>query len=148
MSQMPGQVMPPIPQPPAGGLPMGGEEMVSEEEKQVLLDLIAQIKSKLGNLNATKFAADDKSEQMRQEILRQVFEKLQLAGVDLSSRESVGAFIMRLQEQNPELAQMFEKSMDVLLGGNAFSAEDSTQAPVADDLIQGQPDPNTLGMIG
>ena len=102
--------------PPTSGVPIGGDQPISPEEKQTLLNLIAQIKSQLGVLQATSFASSGKSELLRKELLKQVFEKLQLAGVELSSRESVAAFIMRLQEQNPELAAMFEKSMDVLIG--------------------------------
>jgi hypothetical protein len=117
----------PMPQP---GVPVGGDQPISEEEKQVLLDLIAKIRDQLGEVQAMGFASGNKSEVLRRDLLKQVFEKLQLAGVDLNSRESVGAFIMRLQEQNPELAQMFEKAMDVLMGSKgSFGGGTDPNAP-------------------
>lgn len=139
------QGMPPMPPTPtdAGmpapvpGVSMGADQPVSEEEKRALLDMIEKIKAQLGDLNATRFASSNKTEALRKDLLRQVFEKLQLAGVDLSSRESVAAFIMRLQEQNPELAQMFEKSMDVLLGtaeSGSFGAPPEMAAPPSGGL--------------
>jgi len=116
---------------PAQGMPVGGDQPVSEEQKQVLLDMISQIRAKLGDLNANKFAAGNKTEVLRRNLLKQVFEKLQLAGVDLSSRESVAAFIMKLQEDSPELAEMFEKSMDLLLGGTEGGSFGVPQDPNA-----------------
>jgi len=137
---------------PVQGMPVGGEQPISEEQKQVLLDMISQIRTKLGDLNATRFAAGNKTEVLRRDLLRQVFEKLQLAGVDLSSRESVAAFIMKLQQESPELASMFEKSMDVLLGGvegGAFGVPQDPNATI--DLgvppqgeIQGIPPQNNM----
>lgn len=98
-------------------MPLGGaEEPVSEEQEQILASAIEQLKQKLGNFNAVQFASGSKTERMRSDLLRQVFEKLQLAGVDLTSRESVSAFIARLRERSPELAQLFEESMNALLG--------------------------------
>lgn len=94
-----------------------GQQMVTEQEKQQLLDIIAKIKSKLADLNAVRFASRDKNEKVRRDILKQVFEKLQLAGVDLSDKRSVADFIARIRANNPELADMFEQSMNVLLGG-------------------------------
>ena len=116
---------------PAQETSVGGDQPVSEEQKQALLDMISQIRAKLGDLNATRFASGNKTEVLRRDLLKQVFEKLQLAGVDLSSRESVAAFIMKLQQESPELAAMFEKSMDLLLGGSEGGAFGVPQDPNA-----------------
>ena len=103
---------------------------VSEEERQALLDMINTIREKLGSFNATKFAGEGKVEKMRSALLQQVFEKLQLAGVDLTNQESVAAFLAKLQQTNPELAANFEKAMEVLLGGSGMpgSPQDSTES--------------------
>lgn len=94
-----------------------GVSSLTAEQKQALLEMISQIRSRLGSFEATRFAVDAKTTGVRQALLRQVFEKLQLAGVDLTSRESVAIFIDRLRQENPELAGMFEQAMDALLGG-------------------------------
>lgn len=109
--------------PVAGGMPpispegvTAGDQSISEEQRQALMEMISKVRGELGSLDAVKFASQNKTEALRNNLLQQVFEKLQMAGVDLSSRESVAAFIMKLQENNPELAAMFEKAMDALLG--------------------------------
>lgn len=118
---MPPQGMPPQGMPPQGmpQQPMGGAQPMTDEQKQELLGLIEQIKAKLGSLKAVRFASSNATEKMRLDLLKKVFKKLQIAGVDLTNRESVANFIMKLKETNPELADNFEKAMDVLLGGES-----------------------------
>lgn len=120
--------MPPMPQ--AAGMPgeMGApsvEAPITPEQRQELLNLIAQIKQKLASFQALKFASKNKTDQFRVELLNQVFEKLQLAGVDLTDQASVAAFMQNLKDNNPELAQMFEEAMEALLGGPDTSGEET-----------------------
>jgi hypothetical protein len=115
-SGVPQEPMVAPPQPSSQPVP-SSVQPITEEQKQALLDMIQQIRDKIGTLDANKLASGNKNELNRRNLLRQVFEKLQMAGVDLSSRESVASFIMKLQQDSPELAAMFEKAMDVLLGG-------------------------------
>lgn len=120
----PTQVLPTDPTAPTDGA------VVSEEQRKVLLDMISSIREKLGSFSAAKFAGDSKVEKMRSALLQQVFEKLQLAGVDLTNQESVSAFLEKLRQTSPELAANFEKAMEVLLGGSGMpgSPQDSTQS--------------------
>lgn len=112
MPQMP--QMPPAP----GGQPTDpNQQPVSEEQKQALLDMIAEIKNKIGSVKAMSFAATNKNELERKALLKEVFDKLQMAGVDLSDRQSVSDFMQNLNKESPELAHMFEQSMEILLGG-------------------------------
>ena len=140
---------PPI-APPAVPSPMGdpsqippqgqpdGSQPVSDQQKQALLDLIGQIREKLSSLGATKFASSNKTESFRRDLLKQVFEKLQMAGVDLTDQQSVATFMAKLQQSNPELAQGFEKAMEVLLGGTEGGQFATPQDPNA------QADPGVL----
>jgi hypothetical protein len=100
----------PTQDPAAGGAP------ISQAQRQELLDLLEKIKGQMKTLEATRFASSNKAEISRKSVLKQVFERLQASGIDLSNRESVAAFIAKLQQLNPELASMFEKNMDALLG--------------------------------
>lgn len=129
------QSVPPVaPQADPSQMPQGaqdGGQPVTAEQRQTLLDFIQQMKAKLGSLSAVRFASGNKTELLRRDLLKQVFEKLQMAGVDLSNKESVAAFIMKLQENNPELATMFEKAMDALLGGQNGGAFGTPQDPNA-----------------
>jgi len=119
-----------------------GGQPISEEQRQALLEMISKVKGEISSLDATKFAAGNKNEALRQDLLKQVFEKLQMAGVDLSSRESVAAFIMKLQENNPELAVMFEKAMDALLGTPEGGSMETPQDPNAMMPQEGMPENN------
>ena len=120
---------PQMPQP--GQQPAPAGMPVSDEQKQELLGMIQKIKDKLAPLSAVRFASNNKTEQFRKDMLKQVFEKLQLAGVDLSNKDSVAEFIASLKENNPELAQMFEESMDVLLGSGEVNSFGEPQDPNA-----------------
>lgn len=104
--------------------PAGGAAFATEEQKQELLNMIEAIRGKLGEFNATSFAGSNALDKTKRDLLRQVFEKLQLAGIDLNDRESVAAFIEKLRAADPELALMFEESMDALLG-----EDEPTQGP-------------------
>lgn len=105
--------VPGMPQTP--GTPV--DQPITPEQRQELLDIISQIKQKIQSFEALKFASKNKTEQFRSDLLNQVFEKLQLAGVDLTDQASVAAFMQNLKDNNPELAQMFESAMESLLGG-------------------------------
>lgn len=134
----PPQGMPPQGMPPQGMPPeMMAEDPnapVSEEEMQALRDIIAEVQSKLKTFKAQSFAVNDQGEQKRVEMLKKVFEELQAAGVDLSSKESVASFITTLEKTNPEIAKSFEKAMDILLGlpeGTPLAGEGSQGDPNA-----------------
>ena len=111
-------IVPPISTEPMGvAQDVSSPAMATPEQRQQLLDLIGVIRQKLGDFNAVQFAGKNKTEQVRRDLLRQVFEILQTAGVDLNDRESVAAFLEKLRSQNPQLAEWLESSMNILLGG-------------------------------
>ena len=132
-----------------GGMPFGmpsgmpeGSQPVTEEQKQVLVDMISEIRSRMDDLKALQFASSNKTDTLRRSLLKQVFEKLQMAGVDLTDRSSVTDFLSNLRQESPELADMFEKSMDVLLGGEGV-------APPIDEggISQGVPPQDNMNNI-
>ena len=123
------------PQEQSQGVP-GAAQPITDEQKQILLGMIQKIKEKLSSSDAIKLSSQNKLELLRSNILKQIFEKLQMAGVDLSSRESVADFIMRLQQNSPELAAMFEQSMNILLGGQVNQSSGIPQDPNA---VMGDP---------
>lgn len=127
---MPGQEVPQMPQQEA----VGGAPEVTQDQRQALLALIQQIREKLGSFNAVSFAAGNKTEEMRRDLLKQIFEKLQMAGIDLTDRESVSSFIASLRESHPELAEMFEEAIGALLGGDEPVAEGPRDPAASMDL--------------
>lgn len=104
-------------QPPVAPVPEGkAVKMATPEQKQQLLDLIEATRGKLGEFNATSFAVDNQIESSRNDALKQVFDALQSAGVDLTDPQSVSDFLMKLRIQNPQMSQMFEEALNQLLG--------------------------------
>jgi hypothetical protein len=109
--------------PPSQG---GGEQLMSPEQRQELLGLIDQIRGSLQDFSARHLATKDNINKDRLEMLRKVFEILELSGADLGSQESVSDFIEKLKAKNPELAQWFEQSMEVLLGQDVEPVQDES----------------------
>ena len=124
MTGMLGGETPPVPASPPGvpvpgqpqGMPQGGEQMATPEQAQQLRELIGQMDGTQRDMDAQQMAGEGKLEKLRSDLLQRIFETLQIAGVDLSSRESVAQFIDKLKERDPKLAMWFEDSMNVLLG--------------------------------
>lgn len=107
-------------------------KMATPEQKQQLLDLIEATRGKLGEFNATSFAVDNQIESGRNDALKQVFEALQSAGVDLTDPQSVSDFLMKLRTQNPQMSQMFEEALNQLLGGEG----ETPQAEMSQEMPQ------------
>jgi hypothetical protein len=117
---------------------MQGGQPVTEEQKQALLDLINKVKSQLSNVAARQKAGSIGVSIDRQQVLKEVFDSLTRAGVDLSSRESVAAFIEKLKQESPELAAMFEQAMNELMGGDAMGTQSAPPAePAVDESLIG-----------
>lgn len=120
---------------PGMGMP-GGSPEASPEQKQQLMDLISQIRAKLAETNANMFAGTNKSEQTRIDALKQLFEMMQSAGVNLQDPVAVQAFIDKMREMNPDVAQMFEDALQGLLneGGSEAPAEEMPESPEMSDV--------------
>jgi hypothetical protein len=111
-------------------MPMGQSvdqgQPISDQQKQELMKMISAVQDKLSKLNANRFAGSGKLDEAKQKLLQEIFQKLQMAGVDLTDQQSVADFIERLRQRSPELAQMFEEVMGILLGQGG---QESAQAP-------------------
>lgn len=136
-----GGSMQPSPESMQTGQPGAGQP-ITEQQKQELMKMIAAVQERLSKLNASRFAGSGKIDEVKQKLLQEVFQKLQMAGVDLTDQQSVAEFIERLRQRSPELAQMFEEAMDLLLGqgGGAVPQDQEMEAanPFAEATDQPQ----------
>lgn len=122
----------------------GGEQTVTPEQVQEMQTLIDNIKQKTEEARVNRTAGENRLESVRSQILKRVFEILQLSGVDLTQRESVSDFLNTLKARNPDLALWFEQSMDVLLGGGETEAS-SMEGPMEGPMEGGEtPDVGAL----
>jgi hypothetical protein len=136
----------------AGVPPVGmGEEMATPEQQQELMDMVEKIKDKVAEAKRVERAGKDNLNNIKSELVKRVFEIMQLSGVDLSKRESVSDFLVRLAEKDPRLAEWFEKSMDLLLGPDGDEAMDTEETPEEMLSEEGMPTlegPSDLSSLG
>lgn len=132
--------------PPEGGMPQGtseaGQAPITDEQRQVLADMVSDLTNKLNDLKSLRFASSNKTDIIRRALLKRVFEKLQAAGVDLNDQTSVSDFLGKLRAESPEMAQMFESAMNALLGGQEPTTDDTMpQQDIMNNINQNEVTP-------
>lgn len=120
---------------PTGQSPaaMPGQEFASPEERQQLIDLIEATKEKMAGLRTAEFTGANSKDAAKLDVLRELFSMMQSSGVDLTSVESVNAFLSKIKQANPNMAQDFEEALESLLGDDSIVSDqmggDSLEAP-------------------
>lgn len=102
-----------------------GEELPQDQMKANLQDLANKIDAKYQDFNSQKFATGNKIELQKREALKEVFNIMGEAGIDLENPEDVRLFLVSLKEKNPELYQIVESSLEEL-----FQEENNTNLPI------------------
>lgn len=119
------------------GLPTGqdpnvmpGQEFVSPEEREQLVQLLEATREKMAGLQTAEFAGANSRDAAKLDVLRELFSMMQSAGVDLTSQESVAQFLEKIKSSNPNMADDFEAALDELLGDETVDNMDmGTQSP-------------------
>lgn len=101
-----------------------GAGLSQEQMRANLQEMAGNIESKYQDFNSQKFAFKNKLELKKREALKEVFDIMETAGIDLNSPEDVKMFLDSLREKNPELSQIIESSLEEL-----FSEDSSEQIP-------------------
>lgn len=101
-----------------------GAGLSQEQMRANLQEMAGNIESKYQDFNSQKFASKNKLELKKREALKEVFDIMETAGIDLNSPEDVKMFLDSLREKNPELSQIIESSLEEL-----FSEDSSEQIP-------------------
>jgi len=79
-----------------------------------LREELEKIKQKMRELKTKKFVSKNRMEKEKQKIVRGVFREMEEAGVDPTSLESIRDFLTRLEKSDPDLMELFEKSIALL----------------------------------
>lgn len=106
-----------------------GAELSQEQMIVNLQDLAGKIETKYQDFNSQKFASNNKLEVKKREALKEVFDIMETAGIDLTNPEEVKGFLDSLKEKNPELYQIVEQSLETLFSENAPNAGGSGEVP-------------------
>lgn len=99
-------------------------ELSQEEMRANLSDMMSKIDSKYQDFNSHKFSADNQLKKISGDYLSQLFDLLEINGVDPSNVEDVKAFLDKIKEQNPELGDALEKAFQTLLGEDPEVAQE------------------------
>lgn len=106
-----------------------GQQPIGDEEFQNLQDLLGSVKEKTAEIDSNAFVIDNQKEQAQRDAIKKIFDELAANGIDLNDQASVAAFLTQLQQTNPDLYQLFEEAMAVLLGANEMTNESQTTLP-------------------
>ena len=108
--------------PMEGAAPEATPGMASPEQMAQIKELMNNIEEKYRQMNAEVFAGGNQTESQKKELVIEVFKALQGAGVDLTDVNSVKQFLDQLQQENPDLYDIFVSAFEGLLGGEAGAA--------------------------
>lgn len=104
-------------------------ELTQEQMRSNLEELMGRIESKYQDFNSERFSSDNQIQDQKNQSLRDLFSYLRSVGVDPSNVEEVRAFLDKMKEQTPELAQQFEQALQILLGEEISPEQNSVEEP-------------------
>lgn len=102
-----------------------GAGLSQEQMKANLQEMAGKIEGKYQDFNSQNFVSKNKMELKKREALKEVFNIMETAGIDLNSPEDVKMFLDSLRDKNPELSQIIESSLEEL-----FQEENNANLPV------------------
>ena len=123
--------IPPAPMSPPGvaEMPMApqGPELSQEEMRTNIERMMSQVQAKYGDVQVSRFDLDRRSVEGQGALLREMFDFFNSVGVDASNPEEIQAYIEKVKQTNPELAEQLETMLTRLV-------EKSSGVPGADDV--------------
>lgn len=84
------------------------KEMTSGEMKSELVRSFEELQSRNDDLNDQEMLNKNNIKEIRTKTIQSLFSLLEDFGVDASNLESINAFLSKLREQSPDLAEIFE----------------------------------------
>ena len=100
-----------------------GAGLSQEQMRANLQEMAGNIEGKYQDFNSQNFVSKNKMELKKREAIKEVFNIMETAGIDLNSPEDVKMFLDSLREKS-ELSQIIESSLEEL-----FSEDSSEQIP-------------------
>jgi len=103
--------------PPGGDPAMGMEPQLASGDMKMAVDRdMAGVKFRQGELDESVAEGESEVEALRQSLLGSIFAALRDAGVDPSNQASISAYLQRLSERDPDLAEMLVTALEGLSG--------------------------------
>lgn len=114
------QLMQPSPDPnampQASQVPPAGPELATPEQIQELHNLMDQVKNAQASLTTSKLIKKNETSKLQKQLMQSLFTLMQGAGVD-PNPESIKMFLGNMEQQHPDLLELFIKAFSNLSGG-------------------------------
>ena len=101
------------------------QPQVGNEQELATPEQVSEIKRKLldvsvknNALNSMVIINKRKLDKLKSKLVQEILIELQKNGVDLNDQVSINDFLNKLDQQNPDLRQLFEIAFDQLSGGS------------------------------
>lgn len=107
--------------------------MASEEMKNELKSRFEDVQNKNRMLNTQKVVNQNKLDDFKKKIVQQIFQLMIDSGVDPSDLESINRFLQALEEQDPDLKELFEYSFNALTEEPKTALDFSMSSPVGNE---------------
>lgn len=115
---------------------------VTPEQMQKLHDMLDEVNKAFERFKAIRFAAENKTKIIKNDIREQIFELMMQDGINLEDRGSVSSFIEGVREKSPELADQFENAMNMILDDESDTQPSDGSVPLDAPVdVQSNPDP-------
>lgn len=102
-----------------GGMPPQQPEIVGPDQVAELKSMFQDAQNKNAQVMGKEIMGRNQISMMRKEVLSKLFQVLQDAGVDPSNPESVRGFLQSLEQQDPDLLEIFMTAFNDLQNGPA-----------------------------
>jgi hypothetical protein len=92
-------------------------ELANPQQIQELQDLMSKVKDAQSSLVTQKLIKRNETNTLQRRLMSNLFGMLQTSGVDPANPESVRAFLAKLNQQSPDLLELFQEAFTDLTGG-------------------------------
>lgn len=106
---------------------------ITDDQYNELVQLLQKVKDKSANITSNSFMIKNRAVQAKRDALKDIFSKLAAEGVDLTDPGSVGQFVAKLREQNPDLYELFVDSLDQLMNEESYDGT-TDEEPIEPEL--------------
>lgn len=110
----------------------------SDQYKEELKDMLEAIKEKVAAYNQTKEVASGQTEQIKSDLIDQVFGAMAAAGVDLENPEEIQKYMSEMADNEPEKYQLFTSIMEKIMDTEE-NPEDQAQEPTGEPISEPMP---------
>ena len=117
--------------------------MATPDQIQELHDLMGKVKDAQSSLVTQKLIKRNETNTLQKRLLNNMFTMLQGAGVDPSNPASIQTFLGKLNQQSPDLLELFQEAFSDLTGGPLGGMMPPNTAPPA-PLVGGATPTGTL----